>query len=133
MGPDDGDEGSAADLARLQGVWEQLWLEEDGVRDPPDSHGAPGARTVIAGTTFTVTTAEGAVLLRGRFELEAGHDPKAITWIDAIGADAGKRLPASYILDGDRFVFIAADEGVRRPTVFRTRPGLTMRAFVRVG
>ncbi|WP_217638751.1 hypothetical protein [Frateuria terrea] len=39
--------------------------------------------------------------------------PGAITWIDAIGPDAGKRLPASYRLEGDRFVFIAADEGAR--------------------
>lgn len=132
MAPGDGDDGSATDLARLQGVWEQLWMEEDGVRDPPDSHGAPGARTVIAGDTFTVRTVAGVVLLLGRFELEDGRDPKAITWIDAVGPDAGKRLPASYILDGDRFVFIAADEGAPRPTVFRTRPGLTMRAFVRV-
>jgi hypothetical protein len=34
---------NARDLAALQGVWEQVTFEEDGVVDPPDSHGAQGA------------------------------------------------------------------------------------------
>jgi uncharacterized protein (TIGR03067 family) len=122
---------SAADLAMLQGTWEQVSLEEDGVFNPPDAHGAPGAKTIIIGNNFSVTMAEGQVLLEGTFELDAGTQPKSITWIDSIGPDAGKRLPASYILDASRFVFIAADEGAPRPTDFRTKPGLTMRSFVR--
>ena len=106
-------------------------MEEDGVVDPPDMHGAPGAKASIIDNLFLVTTVEGHVLLEGIFELNAAIEPKSITWIDSIGPDAGKRLPASYILDGGHFVFIAADEGAPRPTVFRTKPGLTMRSFVR--
>ena len=122
-----------ADLAMLQGIWEQVSMEEDGVLDPPDTHGAPGARVVFAGNRFSVAMPDGRVLLEGVFELDAGTEPKSVTWIDSIGADAGKRLPASYVLEDDRFVFIAADEGAARPRVFRTVPGLTMRSFVRVG
>lgn len=48
-----------------------------------------------------------------------------------MGADKGKPLLASYRLDGDAFVFIAADPGEPRPTVFRTVPGLTLRTFAR--
>ncbi|CAN5648067.1 hypothetical protein BH11MYX1_BH11MYX1_57510 [soil metagenome] len=48
-----------------------------------------------------------------------------------MGEDACKRLPASYRLEGDRFVFIAGDEGDARPTSFRTLAGQTMRTFVR--
>ncbi len=48
-----------------------------------------------------------------------------------MGADKDKPLLASYTLDGDDFVFIAADPGEPRPTVFRTVPGLTMRTFTR--
>lgn len=122
---------STTDLAMLQGTWEQVSMEEDGVCDPPDIHGAHGATTRIVGNRFSVTTAQGCVLLEGVFELDAGTDPKSITWIDSIGPDAGKRLPASYILEAGRFVFIAADEGAPRPIAFRTVPGLTMRSFVR--
>lgn len=119
------------DLAALQGTWEQVAFEENGVVDPPDTHGAPGALTIIQGRHFTVRTVEGELLLEGTLELDASVTPKAITWIDAVGADKGKRLPASYVLEGDRFVFIAGDEGAPRPTVFATRQGQTMRGFVR--
>ena len=123
---------TARDLAALQGVWEQVAFEENGIADAPDSTGAPGAQTTIHGDRFIVRTRAGELLLEGRFLLDASTTPRSITWIDAIGADTGKHLPASYRLEGDRFVFIAADEGMPRPMDFRTVPGLTMRSFVRV-
>jgi uncharacterized protein (TIGR03067 family) len=129
--PHDSAPDSARDLAALQGAWEQVDFEENGVRNPPDEHGAPGALTLIRGNRFEVRTTEGALLLEGSFTLDATVVPKAITWVDSIGADAGKHLPASYRLEDDRFVFIAADEGMPRPTVFSTVPGQTMRGFVR--
>lgn len=122
---------SASDFRALQGTWEQTALEDSGVLNPVDAHSAPGATTTIAGDRFEVTTVSGELLLAGRFELDASTTPKSITWTDAIGEDAGKQLPASYRLDGDDFVFIAADEGMPRPTVFSTGPGQTMRTFVR--
>jgi uncharacterized protein (TIGR03067 family) len=122
---------SARDLAALQGTWEQVAHEADGVINPPDELAPPGAITTFSGDHFAVYSREGELLLKDRFTLDASTTPKAITWIDAIGADAGKRLPASYLLDGDHFVFIAADEGSPRPTIFQTAPGLTMRTFIR--
>lgn len=122
---------SASDLAALQGRWEQVGFEENGVPDPPDDHGAPGALTSICGNHFEVRTAEGELLLEGEFMLDASTTPKSITWVDSIGADAGKHLPAIYRLEGDRFAFVAADAGMPRPQTFRTRMGLTMRSFLR--
>lgn len=122
---------SDSDLAFLQGTWEQTGLEADGAINPVDTHGAPGALTVISGHHFEVRTVEGQLLLEGTFALDATTEPKSIIWTDSIGTDKGKRLPASYRLEGDHFVFIAADEGTRRPLVFRTEAGLTMRTFVR--
>lgn len=122
---------STADVHALQGAWEQTALEDNGMLNPDDAHSAPGAITTINGDRFEVVTVTGDILLAGRFVLDADTAPKSITWIDAIGDDAGKRLPASYRLEGDDFVFIAADEGMPRPTVFSTGPGQTMRTFVR--
>ena len=119
------------DRQALQGTWEQIALEDSGIANPPDEHSAPGALTTIEGDQFRVMTLDGEVLLQGCFALDASTTPKSITWIDAIGADAGKRLPASYTLDDEHFVFIAADEGMPRPTHFSTTPGQTMRTFVR--
>ena len=122
---------SDPDFQALQGAWEQTLLEDNGVLNPADAHSAPGAITTITGDRFQVTTVHGEVLLAGRFFLDSSTFPKRITWIDAIGADAGKELPASYRLEGDVFVFIAADEGMPRPIRFSTGPGQTMRTFVR--
>ncbi|MCR4538379.1 TIGR03067 domain-containing protein [Pseudomonas sp. 18.1.10] len=119
------------DLQALQGIWEQTALEDSGVLNPVDAHSAPGAITTIAGDRFEVTTVNGDVLLAGRFFLDSTTTPKSITWIDSVGEDAGKQLPASYRLEKDEFVFIAADEHMPRPTEFSTGPGQTMRTFVR--
>ena len=73
----------------------------------------------------------GDVLLEGSFTLDATTTPRSMTWVDSMGADQGKSLPASYVLAGDDFVFIAGHEGVPRPTVFHTEPGQTMRTFGR--
>ena len=122
---------SDPDLQAIQGAWEQTSLEDSGVLNPVDAHSAPGAITTIRGERFEVKTVDGEVLLAGRFFLDSSTVPKSITWIDAIGDDAGKQLPASYHLEGDEFVFIAADESMPRPIEFSTGPGQTMRTFVR--
>lgn len=119
------------DFDTLQGQWRQVRLEENGIIDPPDAHGGHGAITTIDGDTFAVRLDGGEVLLAGRFMLDPRTQPKSITWIDSMGDDAGKRLPASYVLDDEQFVFIAADEGMAQPTAFVTSPGLTLRGFVR--
>ncbi len=106
---------SDPDFQALQGTWEQTRLEDSGVLNPADAHSAPGAITTISGDRFEVRTVDGAVLLKGRFLLDSTTTPKSITWVDAIGDDAGKYLPASYRLEQDEFVFIAADEHQPRP------------------
>ncbi|ONH53064.1 uncharacterized domain TIGR03067 protein [Pseudomonas cedrina] len=121
------------DFQALQGTWEQTSLEDSGVLNPVDAHTAPGAITTITGDRFEVKTVDGEVLLAGRFYLDSSTVPKRITWVDAMGDDVGKHLPASYRLDGDEFVFIAADESMPRPLAFSTGPGQTMRTFVRRG
>nr|WP_314530147.1 TIGR03067 domain-containing protein [uncultured Pseudomonas sp.] len=119
------------DFQALQGAWEQISLEDSGVLNPIDAHSAPGAITTITGDHFEVKTVSGEVLLAGRFYLNSSAVPKSITWVDSIGDDAGKHLPASYRLEADEFMFIAADESMPRPTVFSTAAGQTMRTFVR--
>ncbi|OAE10939.1 hypothetical protein AZH11_23400 [Pseudomonas simiae] len=122
---------SDPDYQMLQGAWEQTSLEDNGVVNPVDAHSAPGAITTISGDQFEVRTVSGEILLAGSFSLDSSTEPKSITWVDSIGDDAGKPLPASYRLEKNDFVFIAADEGMPRPAVFSTGPGQTMRTFVR--
>jgi uncharacterized protein (TIGR03067 family) len=105
--------------------------EADGISNPPDELSPPGALTTFSDNHFAVRTTEGVLLLEGTFTLDAAATPKAITWIDSMGPDLGKKLPSIYKLEGDFFVFIAANEGAPRPTTFRTGRGQTMRTLVR--
>jgi len=116
------------DLDALQGIWEQITFEVDGERLVYD---APGVLTSFTGTRFAVHSAEGALLLSGDFRLNPLTDPKSIDWIDDMGPDAGKVLPAIYKLEDDRFIFVAADEGQQRPGTILPGPGLSLRCFVR--
>ncbi|MFY9239995.1 TIGR03067 domain-containing protein [Yoonia algicola] len=123
---------SKADFDQLQGVWSQTYLEADGIVEPPnDEHTAPGAVCIFERNEFRVVKPDNTLLLMGTFELDATTSPKSITWVDSIGDDAGKALPAIYELTDDSFRFIAADEGQPRPTKFKTIVGLTMREFER--
>ena len=125
---------SRADFDQLQGVWSPTYLEADGIADPPDDeHTAPGAVCIFEGDRFRVVAPGDVLLLEGTFELGATASPKAITWIDSIGEDAGKALPAIYELTETTFRFVAADEGGPRPMRFETVAGLTLREFIRVG
>ena len=119
------------DLARLQGRWRQVAGEADGVQNIADEYGLVGALvTTFAGTHFVVHHDDGRVVLEGDFAID--ESAKSIDWIDSIGPDAGKLLPAIYRLDGDDFVFVATDVGQPRPREFSTQRGEVLRRFVRV-
>jgi uncharacterized protein (TIGR03067 family) len=120
------------DLVALQGEWIQIGFEQDGLADARDSYdGAMGAVTTIAGDHFSVRNARGVLLLEGNFTLDETTHPKRIIWADSMGSDAGKHLPAIYELNGDDFVFSAADAGAPYPATFQTAPGQTLRRFAR--
>ena len=119
------------DLAALQGIWKQVAVEVDGVANPPDEFSTPGILTTITGMHFAVHAPGGTLLLEGDFTLDETAHPKRVTWIDSMGPDMGKPLPAIYDLNGDDFVFNAADEGAPFPATFRTMQRQTMRRFVR--
>ncbi|OOY05958.1 TIGR03067 domain-containing protein [Thioclava sp. F28-4] len=118
------------DLDRLQGKWVQVSFDENGRVDLPDSHGADGAVMTISGQSFHVAVPAGNTLVEGCFLLNDAADPKGIDWIDSMGEDAGKVLPAIYKLADDRFQFAAADAEMERPKTFEGGLGITIRSFV---
>lgn len=120
------------DLDRLQGEWAQVSFEENGLLDPPDSHGADGSVMTISGQSFHVASPAGKTLVEGCFTLDHAGVSKGIDWIDSIGEDADKVLPAIYELSGDHFRFAAADAEKERPTTFAGGQGITVRGFVRL-
>lgn len=86
----------------------------------------------ISGQSFHVVVPGGKTLIEGCFALDDAANPKGIDWIDSMGEDAGKTLPAIYELADDRFQFAAADADMARPKGFDGGHGVTIRGFVRL-
>ncbi len=121
------------DLSILQGVWLQIGYERDGVTEPVDEESGWQPKTSISGLTFTVTTADGTNILEGVFSLDFAKQPKEIDWVDKAGSYASAHvIKAIYTLSNDEFVFCAAYDGAKRPTVFKTESGQVLRRMRRV-
>jgi len=121
-----------SDLLIFQGRWSQVAFEDNGTTDAPDTHGSPKAVMTISGQTFHVTVPGEEPLIEGTFTMDVSAHPKRIDWIDSIGDDAGKLIPAIYEFEENGFRFAAADPGMTRPEDFFGGQGITIRAFVRI-
>jgi uncharacterized protein (TIGR03067 family) len=118
------------DLKKLQGTWQQIACEVDGVANPPEEYGVQPIVT-ISGNAFEVRHSDGTVVIKGTFSLDPLRDPKAMDWTDTYGADAGKTFPAIYCFAADTFTFCAADEDRERPRSFHTEAGQVLRVHKR--
>lgn len=121
-----------SDLELMQGTWREVSHERDGGARFEDEQGWQPV-TVIEGQTFTVTVADGSVVLVGTFELFEAQAPRAIDWHDVSGPYASDHLiRAIYEVTAQTFVFCAAYNGDARPTAFRAGPGQVLRRMERV-
>lgn len=121
-----------SDLQFFQGSWTQVAFEENGATNTPDTHGSPEAVMTIAGQTFHVAIPGEEPLVKGSFTMDQTTHPKRIDWIDSIGDDAGKLIPAIYEFERNGFRFAASDPDMARPEDYSGGQGITIRAFVRV-
>jgi uncharacterized protein (TIGR03067 family) len=122
---------AADEVQRLQGTWQQIECEANGVKNPPEDYGLH-LISIFTHDTFVVTRADGSIVINGTFTLDPTQHPKAIDWTDTFGTDAGKTFPAIYTLDEQRFIFCASDDGQPRPTEFRTKDGEVLRILQRI-
>lgn len=121
------------DLEKLQGKWQQVLYERDGIVEPADEEEGWRPLTEIVGNRFSVTIEDGSVILEGVFNIIEGQKPEAIDWLDETGPYASDHpILAVYEVSDEHFVFCAAYDGARRPTEFKTGPGQVLRRFKRI-
>lgn len=121
------------DLETLQGRWQQVYYERDGVVEPSDDEAGWQPITEISGRNFTVTIADGSVVLAGVFAIFDTVTPKAVDWTDVSGPYAcDHTIPAIYEVTASTFAFCAAYDGQSRPMEFRTGPGQVLRRMKRL-
>lgn len=122
---------SERDLDLLQGIWEQVDCQIEGGTPLYGGLSLAGMHVTFAGNEFTVASADGAVTLKGTFQLDATTIPRQLTWIDTIGLDCGKPITAIYSVSENRFVLVFARNGAVNPTDFRADVDQTLCRFVR--
>jgi uncharacterized protein (TIGR03067 family) len=118
---------AARELAKLQGTWNAVAVEEDGERLPAEK--TKGWKLVIKDNKYTFEA--GKASAEGIYRLDPAKTPKAVDATRTNGPDKGKTLLGIYRLDGDRLMMCFAEPGQKnRPASFVTKKGAGLRMYV---
>ena len=107
------------ELAKLQGAWNIIFLEVDGMTPAPNVYA--GSSIVVEGDRFT-TRAMGATY-SGTIEMNAEVVPNQFRMTFTEGPEKGNTNNGIYELEGDRWRFCLNLKGGPAPTEFATSPG----------
>jgi uncharacterized protein (TIGR03067 family) len=107
------------DLDKLQGAWNVMSLESEGVKMPATI--IAGATIVVEGSRFRSLGMAGTY--EGTLELETGCQPKTFDLVFTAGHAAGHRNLGIYQLEGDRWTICLAINSDTRPEKFQTTAG----------
>src|SRR5262249_19752628 len=113
----------------LQGVWQLVSAETDGVKAPEER--IKDIRVTITGSRHSVRLGDRVLAHNVTFAIDPSASPKQVT--DTIGErpDAGKQNLGIYRVDGDMLTYCVEQVGKERPTAFESKPGsgYTLRVF----
>jgi uncharacterized protein (TIGR03067 family) len=109
-------ESAAADLEKLQGIWEIAGAELNG--SAVASYDLPSLVVTITGKSYSVN--RDGETDRGEFTIDSAKQPKQMDIRPKTGSDEGRTLLAIYAVDGDSFRVCYAAPGFGRPTAFAT-------------
>src|SRR5262249_13678412 len=106
---------ASQDVARLQGSWAVVRMEEKGSNAPDDLLGELAVE--IKGDRISVTT-KGTPLIEFRYVLDPTKSPRAIDLTHLWGDEKGKTELAIYEVQGDTARFCVGEK--ERPRAFGT-------------
>jgi uncharacterized protein (TIGR03067 family) len=113
------------ELAKLEGTWRVVQVEENGMKFPEDAIRAAEGSVTVKGDQHTLRHGgqdRGTVTVK----VDPTAKPKHYDLIipkDAPGPDAGKTLRGIYELDGDNWKLCIDKTGAGRPTDFTAAAG----------
>jgi uncharacterized protein (TIGR03067 family) len=123
MAADVKEDGARQDLAKLQGRWEMVSSERDGIPMPADD--VKTYSRTISGNKYTVVVKgeTGVTELHGTIALDPTKNPKTIDAVRTEGATKGQPMLGIYELDGDKQKVCFAPVGMEQPTKFSSKDG----------
>ena len=114
------DEATKSELARFQGTWTVVTVENDGRTASADQ--LVGFKIVVEGNSRIVKN-DDQVLSRSTLKLDLSKQPKVIYLTMTEGMFKGNTLPAIYEMDGDTWKVCMALKGDEPPQGFATQDG----------
>jgi RNA polymerase sigma factor (sigma-70 family) len=119
------------DAQRLRGVWELVWLVNDGNKAPEDQ--VRDVRLELTDTAFRSECA-GPLFRESTYTIDPTRDPRRLDFTSR-GDFAPHVCQAIYQFEGDRLVLCYPRSGAERPALFESKPGsgLTLTLWRRVG
>jgi RNA polymerase sigma factor (sigma-70 family) len=119
------------DAQRLQGLWELVWLVNDGNKAPEDEVRA--VRLELTDTAFRSDCA-GPLFRESTYRIDPTSDPRRLD-LTSQGNFPPHVCQAIYRFEGDQLVLCYPRSGTERPTRFESKPGsgLTLTRWKRVG
>jgi len=115
-----GDAGKA-DLQRMQGMWQVVFLEIDGKAAGDKEKDAP-IKVFVAGNDFFTTFAD-KPLTAGKLTLDAAQSPGYIDAEQTKGPWKGMTQLGLYEIKGEEMKIIWAEPNKERPKSFKTQAG----------
>ena len=107
------------DLQKLQGEWNIVFLEVDGIAPAPNTFA--GAKITIEGDRFTTLGMGG--IFEGNLAVNSASSPKSLRMAFTAGPEKGNTNHGIYELEGDRLRLCLCVTGGAAPTEFATSPG----------
>lgn len=117
--------GSKADLAKLQGTWLTVSLVNNGktlVDESTPPKEGPATKLVYEKNNWIIKVGEKTVA-SGVFTIDATKTPKEIDILDESGVKYDKTKLGIHELKGDTYKYCLAPAGKPRPREFSSKPG----------
>jgi len=116
-------DGDKTDAEKFAGTWTAVAIERDGKPVPADD--LAKVKLVVKGAGYTLET--GHQTIAGTHKLDPKQTPKTIDAVRSEGPDKGKTIRGIYELTGDSYKVCFGEPDGKRPTEFKTAPGLGQR------
>jgi uncharacterized protein (TIGR03067 family) len=106
------------DYAKLEGTWQVVSLEVDGMKIPKET--IKESKLIIKGKEFTMK--EKIAIYKGTFSIDPSKKPKTIDIKFTEGPEKGNASLGIYELNGDDFQLCLSVTTKERPTEFTAKP-----------
>jgi len=113
------DEAAKAEIAKWQGTWRMISMENDGKISPPEK--LKGIKLTVQDSTYHFQNDDFSE--RGKYQFDPSMEPKTLDIVVDEGKDRGKIYRVIYKVAGDELTICLRSDNKQRPIEFSGKAG----------